>query len=340
MELYIYDPTNLVGIVDVSTSLRWRRKYFEPGEVELHVLASAQQVELLKIGHVIRRTDRQEAAIIEAIHISGNDLEVSGRMLSSVMERAIISQQYNFNTTTEQAILSLVPEITRIFPALTAGKAVGLAPKVNMQVTYKNLLETVMSLAKTAGIGYRVRFEPGNWLLECYQGIDHSTGQTENPHVFFSDDFGNLGNADYTYDISNYCNFALVAGEGEGAARIKVEVDLSGGEEKREIFVDAKDVRQENLSDAEYQEKLRQRGLEKLVDCVKVENFESEALNVPNFEYLKDWDLGDLVTCYHTRWGITFPGRVTEVEEIYENGVMNIIPTLGEPMPETIVIKE
>lgn len=336
MELYIYDPVNLVGIVDVMTSLRWRRKYFEPGEVELHVLASTDQVDLLKPGHVIRRIDRTEAAMIEAVEIEGNDLSVSGRMLSSVMERAIISKQYNFNTTTEQAILSLSAEITRIFPLLKAGKNTGLSPKVNMQVTYKNLLETVTSLAKTAGIGYRVRFELEGWFLECYQGIDHSINQKENPYVFFSDDFGNLGDASYSYDNTKYKNYALVAGEGEGEQRIKVEIDQSGGKERREIFVDAKDVKQDKLTMEEYLEKLRQRGLEKLADQVEVENFESEALNVPNFEYLKDWDLGDLVTCYHTRWGISFPGRVTEIEEVYENGVTSITPTLGEPFPETI----
>ena len=293
---------------------------------------------MLQPGYVIRRPDRKEAAIIEAVEIQDNDLAVSGRMLSSVLGRAIISKQYNLNTTVEQAILTLVPEITRIFPLITAGTNTGLTPKVTMQVTYKNLLDTIINLSKTSGIGFQIVFEPGDWKLECYQGKDHSVEQKENPFVFFSDEFGNLGSASYTYDDSNFRNYALVGGEGEGEQRVKVEVDLSQGEQRREIFVDAKDVKQDKLTDEEYREKLKQRGLEKLADCVKAQNFESEALNVPNFEYLKDWDLGDIVTCYHTRWGISFPGRVTEIEEIYENGVTEIVPTLGEPLPEKLTI--
>ena len=47
MDLYILDPDiNLQGVIDGYSSLRWRRRFFEPGEMELHVPATATNIAL------------------------------------------------------------------------------------------------------------------------------------------------------------------------------------------------------------------------------------------------------------------------------------------------------
>lgn len=128
-----------------------------------------------------------------------------------------------------------------------------------------------------------------------------------------------------------------MAGQGEGDDRVVVVVDLTDGEEARELYVDAKDIQQEEgVTAEEYEALLRQRGMEKLAECPKVENFEGDGENVGNFEYLKDWDLGDIVTVQYAQLGITMHERVTEVEEVYERGVATFTPTFGSPVPETL----
>lgn len=59
-----------------------------------------------------------------------------------------------------------------------------------------------------------------------------------------------------------------------------------------------------------------------------------------NFRYRQDWDLGDIVTVQYTKLSITTNQRVTEVEEVYENGTATITPTFGTPMPETLNLEE
>ena len=54
--------------------------------------------------------------------------------------------------------------------------------------------------------------------------------------------------------------------------------------------------------------------------------------------YKTAWDLGDIVTVRMTRWNKTASARVTEVEEIYEGGTAEIIPVLGSPLPEKLMI--
>ena len=45
-----------------------------------------------------------------------------------------------------------------------------------------------------------------------------------------------------TTDDSNYKNYAVVAGSGEGDQRQKVIVDNSGGEKLKRLYVDARDL--------------------------------------------------------------------------------------------------
>lgn len=338
MELYIYDPVELAGILDDATSVRWRRMYFTPGEFEIHLAATEANLRLLADGRIIRRVDRKEAGIIEAHEVKDDDLQVSGRFLSSVLERAVISRTYTFSKTYEQAMLMLIPEGTRVCPSLTAAPAKGLPGAISAQVTWKNLLATLEKFARASGVGFRVLFEPGVWTFEAYAGADRSVSQTENARVYFSDEFENLIDPAYSDDSSKWKNFAFVGGDGEGSARTVVTVDHTGGGERREIFVDARDLSRDGLTDAEYLAALRQRGEERLAACIRVLAFEGGGEAVGNFEYLTDWDLGDIVTVQFAKLGISENLRITEVEEVYEGGVLTVTPTFGTPLPETLDI--
>ena len=339
MELYIYDrAAGLMGVLEAATSIRWRRRYFEPGEVEIHVPATRENIELLAEGRIIRRTDRVEAAIIEGIAVDGDDLGITGRMLSSLLERAILSKRYTLRGTAEQAMLALIPEGTRVVPELAAAEETGVGGgAVEMQATYKNLLTVEERLSKASGLGFRVRYAPGVMTFEVYAGTDHSVLQKERPVVIFSDEFGNLADPKYTRTSTGYKNKAYVAGEGEGTDRTVVVVDLSDGEEARELYVDARDIqRDEDTTDEDYRAMLYQRGLEKLAGCQRTESFEGTGKSIENFAYMADWDLGDIVTVYHAALGLIMHERVTEVEEVYEGGIFTFTPVFGSALPETL----
>lgn len=154
------------------------------------------------------------------------------------------------------------------------------------------------------------------------------------PYVLFSDEFGNISKPEYTRDSTGYANFAYVGGEGEGSARTIVTIDHTDGEPRRELWVDTKDLQRGDLSDTDYQAQLTQRGLEKLAAAAKSESFSADAVDTQNFQYLTDWDLGDIVS--FEKWGLRLDRRITEVEEVYENGVETVMPTCGTPLPETL----
>ena len=345
MDLYIYNPDiELQGVIDGYSSLRWRRRYFEPGEFEMHCPASDSNVALLTEGNIVHRLDRQEAGIIEGIAIAtsdtgGDEITATGRMGSSMLDRRIITPTINFTGTVEDAMRKIVSDnaiTNRPLPRLVLGDAAGLTPTAAGQVTYKTILYAIEALGKAAPLGFRVRLDVPDrqWIFEVYDGVDRSVTQTARPYVLFSDEFKNIDSPSYVLDTTGYSNYAVVGGEGEGSVRTVVTVDQTGGGERRELWVDAKDLQKGDLSDTDYQAQLRQRGAEKLAEAVRSESFSAAAVDTGNFAYLTDWDLGDIVS--FECWGLRLDRRITEVEEVDEGGVVTVTPTCGSPLPETL----
>lgn len=344
MDLLIYSPDIVsVGVVDCFSSFRWRRKYFEPGEFELHCAATADNLAALAPGHIIHRLDRKEAGIIEGVSVAENngseEITATGRFGSCLLCQRIITPTINFSGTVEGGMRKVVADnatTARPIAHLALGTAHGYSETCAFQATGKNVQATLTAIAKASGLGYISRLDVPSrqWLFEVYKGTDKSVTQSAGPYVLFSDEFGNITGPQYTYNEQAFKNYAYVAGEGEGAARVVVEVDQTGGEPRRELWVDARDLQKGELTDAQYRAQLTQRGLEKLAESARSESFEAAAVDTANFEYLNDWDLGDIVS--FEKWGLLLNQRITEVEEVYENGVVTITPVCGTPLPETL----
>lgn len=345
MDLLIYDPNIVnVGVIDSFSSLRWRRKYFEPGEFELHCSATADNLAVLAPGNIIHRLDRKEAGIIEGIVVGestagGEEITVTGRMGTSLLCQRIITPTINYSGSVELGMRKVVSDnaiTARPVDYLTLGAAQGYTETCAFQATGKNVLTTLTALAKSSGLGHILRLDVPNrqWIFEVYKGTDKSVTQTAGPYVLFSDEFGNIDGPQYTYNEQAFKNFAYVAGEGDGSARVIVEVDQTNGGPRRELWVDARDLQKGELTDTQYQAQLTQRGLEKLAEAARSESFEAAAVDTANFEYLTNWNLGDIVS--FEKWGLLLNQRITEVEEVYENSVVTITPVCGTPLPETL----
>ena len=345
MDLYILNPNiELQGIIDGYSSLRWRRRFFEPGEFELHCKASAENLALLREGNIIHRLDRQEAAIIEGVTVEGTDngdeITATGRMGSSMLDRRIITPTINFSGTVEDAMRKVVSDnaiTARPLSHLVLGDTAGLTSTCTFQATGKNVLTTCTALARSAPLGFRCRLDvPGRqWIFEVYDGIDRTVTQHNRPYVLFSDEFRNIVNPKYEINTTGAANYAYVAGQDSGENRVIVTVDQTGGAPLRELWVDARDLQQaEGQSLDDYKAQLTQRGVEKLAETARVENFSADAVDTANFAYLTDWDLGDIVS--FEKWGIRIDQRITEIEEVDEGGVFTVTPVCGNPLPETL----
>lgn len=145
----------------------------------------------------------------------------------------------------------------------------------------------------------------------------------ENQYVIFSKEFDNLLSSSYYKTKSSCKNVAIVAGEVEnpdGDADTEIEGTPDGtpntvpdrmvktvmsdsnaiGIARREIFSDASSVKREvdedtTLTETQYEAKLRQNGINTLIENMETEAFEGEIEPTINYEYGKHFLMGDVV---------------------------------------------
>lgn len=344
-----------LGVVDVFRSLIWTRKYFECGTFELHAPLNARNLLLLaedniiskreyriKDGQIVKYTSK-ESGIIENIAIDDvvNEITVSGRFLSSIMDRRAIKTVINFNGTTEAGMRKLVTSVTTM-PFVELGELQGFTSKVRFQVSYKELYTYMCKLSRYSNLGFIIRadYKAKKFFFEVYEGVDRSKGQRERSNVIFSKIYKNLNGVTYVFNNQNTKTCAIVAGEGEGTTRTLVTVGGGSGWDLREVIVDARDMQSDDMTTAEYKEALAQRGNEKLAEYGIIEAMEAQTQPFSNFKYREDYDLGDIVTVEKKNWGIAMDKRITEIQEIFENGGFTIVPTFGDPLPESVDLTE
>ena len=166
------------------------------------------------------------------------------------------------------------------------------------------------------------------WTLIIGAGEDRTRnrGNKVVSPVVFSQSLSNIANTDYTVDRSKLRNTVYIAGEGEGTDRkwynIDVNSDVTFGERKgwnrRELWVDARDVQSEQdnvtLTDAEYEELMKQRADEKAKDNDLSEEYIATVTDITKqYTYKKDYNIGDFVTIADEELGMEIDAQITNV---------------------------
>lgn len=365
MELNIFNrDLELQGIIDIFTSFRWSRRYYKVGEFELHCALNTDTLELLKRGNIIYKKDDVEAGYIETRQLkTGTDgqelLEVSGKFLTNYLDRRISWDRVNFTGKTEDLMRKLVldnfinPTVAnRKINNLILGNLKGFVEDIKYQNSFGNILECLENISSTSNLGYRnlVDIRNKKILFDVYKGVDRTVNQSLIAPCIFSRYFENILEQSYFDSLNNYRNTCLIAGAGEGTNRKVTSIEQGVGLDRYELYVDARDIQdtkqvEKNDSEGntitedapipweEYEPQLIQRGKEKLSECYEIKTFDSKINTLGNNVYRRDYDLGDIVTISDEKWGLQVDTRITEIEEIYEGGKVEINPTFGNNVP-------
>lgn len=357
MEITVLDKDlKLVDIIDNFDSLQWIRRYYKEGKFELHCPVNFKNINALAKDNYIWKDNSNEIGIIEQrnlfIDTDGTEkIKINGRFFTSILDRrSMIGTGRYINKEFETIMRNLVYKncinvsANRKLPILL-GDINNFSIRGNYEKSYGEVLEELSKLSEVSNIGFYIRTDLANkkHYFETYKGLDRSVNQQENSPVVFSRDEDNLYEQEYEDSNKELKTTAIVAGEGEGTARTVITVNNDfKGLERRELFVDARDLQKESqeegsipLTDAEYKEILIQRGLEKLSEHKEIQAFEGK-INSDNYIYKKDYDLGDIVTVMDKAWNIVVNTRITEINEVYEGKDVEIVPVLGDTNPSIL----
>ena len=343
-----------LGSIPLFRTLIWTRRYEKLGCFELYT--SKEYFQMLNEGKYLYRNDANELGIIDEVNYSqdengARESYAKGNFAEKVLTDRVIAETITLTGNVEEAMRRLV-NLTCINPTdtdrkvahLRLGELSGVDGEISMQSTGDNVSEKLYEIGNTKEISHRIKydFQTDDLCFEVWEGVDRRDSQDVNSWAIFSKSFYNIRNVVYNRNSASYKNFAYVAGAGEGSNRIIITVDMrQPGEDRKEIWVDARDLQQtdadENAIPIEtYKQQLRQRGLEKLAEYRKVETVNSGVDSQANLVYKKDFDLGDYCTYINTEVGISTDKRITEVMETYEGAATELSVTFGTDEVSTV----
>lgn len=323
---------NRVGVVDDFISVIWRPAYYDVGDFELYINASSEAVKLLQPDYYLVRdkdvsVDEGGNVIYRNVMIiknftleTGSELGdrfiFTGRELKFLLNKRIVWQQTTLSGTAENAIRKLISDNAispsdskRVIPLLTLGASAGLTDSIDKQVTGDKLDTCISEICTAYNYGWDVYVYNKNLVFIVYKGVDRSYAQNDRPYVVFSDDFDNIINSTYERRSEEYGNCTLIAGEGEGTARITTTVNNTlSGHARYEVYTDARDLSRnegtpEEIDATTYLKLLVERGRENVAALGITEGFSGEVVAEGSFTYTVDFDLGDTVTVIN-KYGI------------------------------------
>ena len=366
IEVYEMNPTEsgvtitLTAVCDSFSSLLWDVQYYGCGNFEVYIAANPRNLDIFHTGRIIGLDDdKQHYGIIESVTLetdaeNGDYLTVTGRFLMSLLSRRIIYPMLSFSALTSYADMvrlavyrNCMQSGNRLIPGLRHGNTVGACwgQKSRLQVSYENLMEWIFKICEMIGGTANIRLQETSagsgaytMMLDLSQGTDRSILQEDNAHIVFSDSYCNLLTFGYSMDLSAQKNVAYVFGFGEGMER-KRTVCYRGSEpaqlNRYEVYVDAKDVSdetQENgetvqIPDDDYLGLLMEKGAENLVPITEISESTIAADN-RQYQYNKDYFVGDYVTVEHERFGLIQPRiQLIGMIESYDQNGRTLTPT-------------
>lgn len=301
--------------MDTLSTTIWTESFVEAGEFEFFTQMMPNTFEMFPIGGYIQSGFSENLMIIENYDLtfdsdSGVKLKVSGRDLKSILTRRIIWQQTTLTGSLQDAIERLLNEnliapkdASRKIPGVIFKKSTDKAIldlKVDVQFTGDNLYSSIIALCTINKIGLMSYLDANNNIVfELRASVNRSYSQDINPVIEFSKNFDNLISTTYRQVHSIVKNVGLVAGEGEGLERKTVTVGTTSGLERREMFIDARDITSEVddvvLPIAEYNKLLTARGETHMKDYKEEKDFQGDIETLHTFEFNKDYFIGDIV---------------------------------------------
>lgn len=351
-ELIVYSdpdaPLTLAAYVDAYEYLSWTRRYRRPGAWKCQInryLPAAKEFVPGRLVH-FRRNGEDRLGLIEtrqiSVDTSGRPSEVwtvAGREVIGILgDRLCLhgvstGTGYDVQTGPAETVMrhyvdanAINPaDYTRIVPFLSLAQVDGGRGGTTKQsARFDVLTDLLESICAASGLGYRGRWswDDRRLYFEVINGVDRSASVKLSPAL------GNCTIKGYNESTNLAPSVAVVAGQGEAADRMVVDVGKEAGLcglARRERFIDARDL----TTEAD----LRQRGAEKLAEDGDTTTLEIEYIQTAMYRYGEDFDIGDIV---HVEYPdiAAMDARIVEIVEEYAREGERLTLVLGTEWPD------
>lgn len=310
MKINLYDENlRRIAIIDERfVSCLWSEGYNTTENFTLELQETEEYRKKVRPDCYVGRNDRKTLMVIKTVGIADNKIIASGKQATQVLNDVAFIGTINEGSKIDSSIEKAYNGSNKFKNVEVVSS--GLSETYKHQISNKHFLNLCETMCQSEDVGFRSVRNNGVINIEFYKPEMKS-------NLVFSQKFGNLSIDSINISTSTFKNYAIVLGEGEGENRIRVTVDQTNGNERRELIVDAKDIqKEENETNESYNSRLVARGAEKLLECQKVIDFVFKPFSK---DFGVKYDLGDILTVFLPEYGMKLQSRVVRFTQKVQN---------------------
>ena len=306
MKIKIYDKDlNSILFVDGQfVSCLWSEGYNTVGSFCLELIDTAEYRKKIREDFYAGRSDRDTLMVIKTVEFRDGRIIASGKQATAVLDDVAMIGTIQAGVNIDTAIKNAYNGSAKFRKLSFAETDIGV--KSTHQISNASFWEVCSTLCADTDLGIRVRKAGSELLAEFYQ-------PTENQNLIFSKQYGNLSEPEIILSTEGAKNYAIVFGQGEGENRTYTTVDMTNGQDRRELVVDANDLQMDEGEIMEdYLKRLESRGIEKLLECQSV--FSCSFIPSEK-DFGSKYDLGDILTVNLSEYGLKLKARVSKFSQ-------------------------
>lgn len=333
MDVYALDENfNLVAFAIPYTNLQWTRRYYDFGEFEMQIPLEVYDATWQYIG----TAERPELGMIQKISENGDmsmTVLLSGFFIEKMLDEKACYPRYIGDDKTETALRKIFTRYKDDIPIILGPEnSPLLGDRTQSNFSDDKLGTKLFRICEPREISWHVTYDyaENQLYFSVWQGVDRTQEQDKNPYYTFSLEFGNIGSRSLNIDYSNWYNYAIIPcnGDDDNIEQNVYYVDLSNGGYKREIVLDMRmDTPEENESMADFQRRIEEAALEKMVDYQVINTIDLTPLE--NIDYMTDYDLGDKCSVELSDINVSLETRIVEVYEVFKDTGHTVTVGLG-----------
>ena len=319
LNLYNEDMQRISIIGTNFVSCLWAEGYNTMEDFTLEVQATKEYKSKLKPDCYVGRDDRKTLMVIKSIKAAGNTIIATGKQATRVLDDVAFVGTLPEGSIIDTSVKNAYNDSSKFYKLEFATTNLGV--EYDQQISNKSFLKLCTVMCKSADVGLKVIRQNGGLVAEFYKP------ELDSNNTKLSENFGNVKVNNIILSTENYRNYAIVLGRGEGENRTRVDVDLTNGEKRRELIVDARDIQlEEGETTTQYNARLYARGVESLLQQQKT--WECAILPLAK-EFGSKYDLGDIVNIVLNEYNIKMQARISRFTQKQQRNKLETIVEIG-----------
>lgn len=310
MNLNLYDK-NLTKIAIIGgqyISCLWSEGYNTIENFSLELIATEEYKKKIRPDCYVGRNDRKTLMVIKGVQIANGKLVATGKQAARVLDDVAFVGTIARDQPIDTSLKNAYETTNKFHNVEIAEGSTGVI--YGHAISNKSMLEMYTTICQDTDTGFRTVRNGGIILTELYR-------PEANPNLVFAEKYGNLTVGGISLSTEPYKNYCIVLGMATENGRVRVDVDLTGGSERREMIIDAKDLQKEDgETDEEYIARLEDRGFEKLLETQQIF---STAFTPLAKDFGSKYDLGDVLTILLTDYGLKLQARLARFTQKSQN---------------------